>query len=120
MNASQNEDDDSDFASDGERERVMLMNEDLEIQVNDDSDLHLDTQLEDYDETRVIKKKKIQFQGITFDLKVSRTTPIEVLDKTRGALFAPLIKHLNILQQNDRFTVENQGQVLYADDQFIN
>ena len=75
------------------------MDHDIEIQVDDDSDPHIDTYIEDYDEIRVINSvRKISFQGITFDLEVSRTTPIEVLDKAKSAMYAPLIKHLNLLQ----------------------
>ena len=63
----------------------------------------------------------VSFQGVNFDLKVSRTTPIETLDKEKSATFAPLIDHLKLLEQSGCLKQDVMpGRVLYADDQFVN
>ena len=116
------QDEDSENRSDGEEERANILTDDIVIQCDNLSDFDGDAYNRDLEQIRVsTNRSTISFQGVNFDLKVSRTTPIEILDKARSEMFAPLIRHLKLLEQNGCLNEDVMtGRVLYADDQFVN
>ena len=63
----------------------------------------------------------INFQGVNFDLTMSRVTPIEAMNGQSLPQFQQLTEFLKTLELNNLLEGKNlNGKVVYADDQFVN
>lgn len=115
-------DEDGESRSDGFDERANIQMDDIVVHGEDFSNFEGNTcNLASQQIRENSNRSAVSFQGVNFDLKVSRTTPIEILDKEKSATFAPLIHHLKLLEQSGCLNQDVMpGRVLYADDQFVN
>ena len=86
--------------------------EDVAIGIDNWCDDFIDEDLEPLKENPLI-----EFQGIHFDFKASRTAPIEVLTGDKLTEFKPL---LDYLVSRESLGLLIPGKIIYADDQFVN
>ena len=86
---------DSEEASNGEEVRAIVLQEEIIPAFEKIEDFEEDDLIQDFEQKGTIQSDQaIVFQGAVFDFKVSRTTPIEAMDKDKSAMFGPLIDHL--------------------------